>query len=162
MRGTIGEVREHRAEPNSVARLLQEIVAVAEAVGVGPSPEFLVAAKAGLTAPDSTQTSSMYRDLLRGVPIEADQIIGDSLRACSRGRNRDAAARGNLDPSLCLSAPGTCVTKMPRLGKSDLRLGHRATREAVPRILIARAPSANTVSSLFFRCGCMYYVHLVW
>jgi 2-dehydropantoate 2-reductase len=48
-----------------------------EAVGVAPSPEFIAAAKAGLTATGSTQTSSMYRDLQRGVPIEADQIIGD-------------------------------------------------------------------------------------
>ena len=52
------------------ATLLQEIVAVVEAVGVAPSPEFVAAAKAGLIVPGSTQTSSMYRDLLRGVPIE--------------------------------------------------------------------------------------------
>jgi 2-dehydropantoate 2-reductase len=37
----------------------------------------MIAAKAGLTAPGSTLTSSMYRDLQRGVAIEADQIIGD-------------------------------------------------------------------------------------
>jgi 2-dehydropantoate 2-reductase len=77
MRGTIGEVAQAPRGSEFVDRLLQEIVAVVEAVGVGPRPEFLVAAKTVLTAPDSTQTSSMYRDLLRGVPIEADQIIGD-------------------------------------------------------------------------------------
>jgi ketopantoate reductase len=79
MRGTIGEVAQAPRGSEFVARLLQEIVAVVEAVGVGPSPEFMVAAKTGLAAPGSTQTSSMYRDLLRGVPIEADQIIGDLL-----------------------------------------------------------------------------------
>jgi len=79
MRGTIGEVAQAPRGSEFVVRLLQEIAAVAEAVGVGPRPEFMVAAKAGLTAPDSPQTSSMYRDLLRGVPIEADQIIGDLL-----------------------------------------------------------------------------------
>jgi 2-dehydropantoate 2-reductase len=83
MRGTIGEVAQAPRGPEFVLRLLQEIVAVAEAVGVGPRPEFMAAAKKGLTAPDSTQTSSMYRDLSRGVPIEADQIIGDLLE---RGR----------------------------------------------------------------------------
>jgi 2-dehydropantoate 2-reductase len=53
---------------------------------VAPSPEFLVAAKAMLTAKGSTQTSSMYRDLQRGVRIEADQILGDlEERARTRG-----------------------------------------------------------------------------
>jgi 2-dehydropantoate 2-reductase len=77
MRGTIGEVAQAPRGPEFAARLLEEIVAVVEAVGVAPRPEFIVAAKAGLTAPGSTQTSSMYRDLQKGVPIEADQIIGD-------------------------------------------------------------------------------------
>ena len=77
MRGTIGEVAQAPRGSEFAARLLEEIVAVVEAVGVAPSPEFIVAAKAGLTATGSTQTSSMYRDLQRGVPIEADQIIGD-------------------------------------------------------------------------------------
>lgn len=77
MRGTIGEVAQAPHGSEFVARVLQEIAAVVEAVGVGPSPEFMVAAKTGLTAPGSTQTSSMYRDLSRGVPIEADQIVGD-------------------------------------------------------------------------------------
>jgi 2-dehydropantoate 2-reductase len=86
MRGTIGEVAQAPRGPEFGVRLLQEIVAVVEAVGVGPSPEFMVATRAGLTAPGSTQTSSMYRDLLRGVPIEADQIIGDLVeRACAAG-----------------------------------------------------------------------------
>jgi 2-dehydropantoate 2-reductase len=83
MRGTIGEVTQAPRGAEFAARLLQEIVAVVEAVGVGPSPEFMVAAKTGLAAPGSTQTSSMYRDLLRGVPIEADQIIGDLVERAS-------------------------------------------------------------------------------
>jgi hypothetical protein len=77
MRGTIGDVAQAPRGSEFAARLLEEIVAVVEAVGVAPSPEFIAAAKAGLTATGSTQTSSMYRDLQRGVPIEADQIIGD-------------------------------------------------------------------------------------
>jgi 2-dehydropantoate 2-reductase len=86
MRGTIGEVTQAPHGADFVARLLQEIVAVVEAVGVAPSPEFMVAAKTALTAPGSTLTSSMYRDLLRGAPIEADQIIGDLVeRACAAG-----------------------------------------------------------------------------
>ena len=37
-----------------------------------------------LTAKGSTQTSSMYRDLQQGRPIEADQIIGDLLAHARR------------------------------------------------------------------------------
>ena len=83
MRGTIGEVAQAAHGSEFVARLLQEIVAVVEAVGVGPSPEFMAAAKTVLTAPGSTLTSSMYRDLLKGAPIEADQIIGDLVERAS-------------------------------------------------------------------------------
>ena len=101
MRGTIGEVAQAPLGPEFVLRLLQEIVAVAEAVGVGPRPEFMAAAKKGLTAPDSTQTSSMYRDLLRGVPIEADQIIGDLLER-ARGAGIETPLLGAIWTHLCV------------------------------------------------------------
>jgi 2-dehydropantoate 2-reductase len=101
MRGTIGEVMQAPRGPEFAARLLQEIVAVVEAVGVGPSPEFIVAAKTSLGAPGSTQTSSMYRDLMRGVPIEADQIIGDLVKR--------AAAAGIETPLLGAIYTHLCV-----------------------------------------------------
>jgi 2-dehydropantoate 2-reductase len=41
-----------------------------------------------VSAKNSSATSSMYRDLLRGSPIEADQIIGDLL---TRARSADVA-----------------------------------------------------------------------
>jgi 2-dehydropantoate 2-reductase len=86
MRGTIGEVAQAPHGAEFGARLLEEIGAVVAAVGVAPGPGFIAAAKAGLTATGSTLTSSMYRDLQRGVPIEADQIIGDLVeRARSAG-----------------------------------------------------------------------------
>ena len=83
------------------ARLLQEIVAVVEAVGVAPSPGFIVAAKALLTATGSTQTSSMYRDLLRGVPIEADQIIGDLVER-ARAAGVETPLLGAIYTHLCV------------------------------------------------------------
>jgi 2-dehydropantoate 2-reductase len=101
MRGTIGEVMQAPRGPEFVARLLQEIVAVVEAVGVGPSPEFMAAAKRGLTAPGSTQTSSMYRDLLRGVPIEADQIIGDLVER-ARAAGIETPLLGAIYTHLCV------------------------------------------------------------
>ena len=77
MRGTIGEVAQAPRGTEFALAVLEEIVAVVGAVGVPPSPEFMTAAKAALTATDSSLTSSMYRDLQRGVLTEADQIIGD-------------------------------------------------------------------------------------
>jgi len=76
MRGTIGEVAQAPKGSEFALGLLEEIVAVVRSVGVPPSDKFLTAAASALTTKDST-TSSMYRDLQRGVHIEADQIIGD-------------------------------------------------------------------------------------
>ena len=55
------------------------------AVGKPPSNEFVAAAQAMLTAKGSNVTSSMYRDLQQGRPIEADQIIGDLLARAEKG-----------------------------------------------------------------------------
>jgi len=85
MRGTIGDVAQAPRGSEFALAMLDEIVAVVRAVGVPPSPEFGAAARAVLTAAGSPLTSSMYRDLQRGVPIEADQIIGDLV-----GRARTA------------------------------------------------------------------------
>jgi 2-dehydropantoate 2-reductase len=77
MRGTIGEVAQAPRGTEFALAVLEEIVAVVRTVGVPPSPEFVTAARAALTATGSSLTSSMYRDLQRGVLTEADQIIGD-------------------------------------------------------------------------------------
>jgi 2-dehydropantoate 2-reductase len=84
MRGTIGEIEASQGGVGIVLRLLDEIVSIARAVGEAPSEEFLGSAKAALTEAGSTLTSSMYRDLQRGAPIEAEQIVGDLLE---RGKN---------------------------------------------------------------------------
>jgi 2-dehydropantoate 2-reductase len=79
MRGSIGEIE---AVPGGAAFELQffeEVVSVIKAVGKAPSDKFLENAKATLTTKGSPFTSSMYRDLLNGGQIEADQIVGDLL-----------------------------------------------------------------------------------
>jgi 2-dehydropantoate 2-reductase len=79
MRGNVGEIEAASGGLEFVLRMFDEVVAIAKAAGIAPSEEFLVEAKATLTAKGSTSTSSMYRDLLKGRPIEADQIVGDLL-----------------------------------------------------------------------------------
>src|SRR5271167_1498287 len=79
MRGTIGEVVQAPRGTEFALAMLEEIIGVVAAVGVPPRPEFVAAARAALTATESSQTSSMYRDLQRGARLEADQIIGDLI-----------------------------------------------------------------------------------
>ena len=77
MRGSIGEVE---ASPGGAAfalALVEEVVAIVRAVGTAPSDEFLATARVQLTAKGSPLTSSMYRDLEKGRPIEVEAIIGD-------------------------------------------------------------------------------------
>jgi 2-dehydropantoate 2-reductase len=77
MRGTIGEVAQAPRGSKFALAVLEEIVSVVRAVGVPPSSDFVASAKSALTAKGSSLTSSMYRDLQRGVRVEADQIMGD-------------------------------------------------------------------------------------
>ena len=89
MRGNIGEVQAAPCGEAFANALLDEVVGIVQAVGTAPSESFLATARAQLTAKDSKQTSSMYRDLLKGAPIEAEQIVGDLL---ARGRQAGVAA----------------------------------------------------------------------
>jgi 2-dehydropantoate 2-reductase len=86
LRGNVGEIVAAPGGLDFVQRFLDEVVSVVRAVGQPPSDAFLTRAVELLTARGSIQTSSMYRDLQKGGPIEADQIIGDLLargqRAC--------------------------------------------------------------------------------
>lgn len=83
MRGDIGEVSTASGGEGFALRLLEEVTVVARVAGCAPSETFLDTTRAMLTAKNSRLTSSMYRDLKQGRPIEAEQIIGDLLtRAC--------------------------------------------------------------------------------
>lgn len=84
MRGHIGEVNAAPGGTAFILRLLDEVVAVVTAEGHPPRPAFLVEACKLLTDPTSTQTSSMYRDLQQGRPIEAEQIVGDMVARGAR------------------------------------------------------------------------------
>jgi 2-dehydropantoate 2-reductase len=99
MRGTIGDVAAASGGLDFVHWFLDEVVAIAKAAGRPPDPAFLTEIRSSLTTKGSPQTSSMYRDLQKGAPIEADQIISDLL---ARGQKADlatpllAAAYANL------------------------------------------------------------------
>jgi len=79
MRGTIGEVEAAPGGVRFALELLAEVVATVTALGHPPGQVFVARTRELLTAKNSSTTSSMYRDLVNGSPIEADQVIGDLL-----------------------------------------------------------------------------------
>ncbi|EJN34311.1 ketopantoate reductase family protein [Pseudomonas sp. GM80] len=86
MRGSIGDVVSVKGGREFSEGVIDEVVSIIQAVGCQLSEPFLAEARRLLTLEGSPQTSSMYRDLIAGRAIEADQIIGDLLvRASAKG-----------------------------------------------------------------------------
>ena len=80
MRGTIGEIVAAPGGADLSLKMLDESAAVATACGYKPSDAMLSRHTAAMTAPGSPLTSSMYRDLRKGAPVEADHILGDFIQ----------------------------------------------------------------------------------
>ncbi|MGH7102599.1 MAG: 2-dehydropantoate 2-reductase [Acetobacteraceae bacterium] len=91
MRGTIGEIEAAPGGAAFAGAFLDEAVAIARAAGHPPSEEFITATRRMVTAKGSNAASSMYRNLTEGLPVEAEQIIGDLI-----GRGRVAAVQAPL------------------------------------------------------------------
>jgi 2-dehydropantoate 2-reductase len=79
MRGTIGEVVAAPGGAELSLKVVDESAAVATACGHKPSEAILSRHAAAMTAPRSPLTSSMYRDLRKGAPVEVDHILGDFI-----------------------------------------------------------------------------------
>jgi 2-dehydropantoate 2-reductase len=80
MRGSVGDILAAPAGDDFILALFEECRAIAEAEGYAPRPAFLSWSRPLLTAPGSTFTASMLRDLEAGARIEADHVLGDLLR----------------------------------------------------------------------------------
>src|SRR6185312_4909525 len=78
LRASIGELVAVGAA-DLATRLLDECAAIAARQGHAPREKALAATRRMLTAPGSTMTASMLKDLERGAPIEAEAIVGDLL-----------------------------------------------------------------------------------
>jgi 2-dehydropantoate 2-reductase len=83
IRGAIGEIVAAPDGADLSLKVLDESAAVATACGHKPSEVLLSRHAAAMTAPGSSLTSSMYRDLRKGAPVEVDHILGDFIE---RGR----------------------------------------------------------------------------
>ncbi|HEY0234192.1 MAG TPA: ketopantoate reductase C-terminal domain-containing protein, partial [Afipia sp.] len=85
-RGNIGEVVATPGGVEFASGIFDEVTSIIGAVGRKPSDVFLKQSRALLTLRDSVQTSSMYRDLEKGYPLEACQIIGDLLQRAQKSK----------------------------------------------------------------------------
>jgi len=88
MRGTIGEIVAAPGGAELSIDMVNESAAVATACGHKPSEKVLSSHTGAMTAPGSSLTSSMYRDLRNGAAVEADHILGDFIE---RGRAHGVA-----------------------------------------------------------------------
>ena len=79
LRGTVGDIEAAPGGAGLALAVLDECVSVATRSGYPPSEAFLERTKASVTAKGSSAAPSMYRDLTQGLPVEADQIVGDML-----------------------------------------------------------------------------------
>lgn len=78
-RGNIGQVAAAPGGVEFALQIVDEVASIVSAVGRKPGETYLTETRSMLTQQGSPQTSSMYRDLQKGYPVEAAQIIGDLL-----------------------------------------------------------------------------------
>ncbi len=77
--GTVGEINAVPDGEQTILQALDECAAVGAACGF-PLPQPVAAfLRQAATTKDSKLTSSMYRDLQKGAPVEVDTILGDLL-----------------------------------------------------------------------------------
>ncbi len=77
MRGNIGQVARAEGGIAFITAFVNEVVSIVVAGGYVERPKVTTGILAELTQKDSAQTTSMYRDMIKGLPVEAEQILGD-------------------------------------------------------------------------------------
>ena len=92
MRSTVGDIEAAGGAP-LVHALLDDCAAIASQLGFPPSEAALERSRTTFTAPGSSLTASMYRDVERGGRTEAEHILGDLLRRGGRADRVDSILR---------------------------------------------------------------------
>lgn len=77
MRGNIGQVARAAGGQEFISAFVHEVVSIVVAGGYQERDKVTANTITELTQKDSTQTTSMYRDMIKGLPVEAEQILGD-------------------------------------------------------------------------------------
>lgn len=79
LRGTAGEITRVSGGLSTAQAVIRECVHIAAAAGFAPRRAALDRVESTLLQPGSGFATSMYRDLMQGQDVEADQILGDLL-----------------------------------------------------------------------------------
>jgi 2-dehydropantoate 2-reductase len=87
--GTCGEVVAVPRGLDFANAAIDECIAIASANGYPPPDRLIEWDRKRLTEPGSDLTSSLYRDMTKNAPVEADHIIGDLI---ARGEAHNASA----------------------------------------------------------------------
>ncbi len=80
LNGTVGEYMRSDAGGQIALQLFKECTDTAQAAGYPMAPADIAGFQRVLTNPASTFSSSMYRDMQAGLPVEGDHLVGDMLR----------------------------------------------------------------------------------
>ena len=83
LRGSVGDIVTTNGGADTARAIVAESAAIAAANGYPQTPAFLAQHTSRMTEAGSTLTASLYRDVTKGAPVEADHILGDFL---ARGR----------------------------------------------------------------------------
>jgi len=76
LRATVGEIVDAPGGHAFASGIADEAIAILTAAGYPPGEGAVQFLRAGISTP-GVPTSSMYRDMVAGLPVEADEIIGD-------------------------------------------------------------------------------------
>ncbi len=77
MRGNIGQVARAAGGQEFISAFVHEVVSIVVAGGYQEREKVTANTLKELTQKESIQTTSMYRDMIKGLPVEAEQILGD-------------------------------------------------------------------------------------
>ncbi|MBB6116446.1 2-dehydropantoate 2-reductase [Rahnella inusitata] len=84
MRGNIGQVASVPGGTEFATGIVNEALTTMKAFGYAERAAAVAKVKEAVTDKHSEQTSSMYRDMTQGNPVEADQIVGDLVERAIR------------------------------------------------------------------------------
>ncbi|MBV8636664.1 MAG: ketopantoate reductase family protein [Candidatus Eremiobacteraeota bacterium] len=126
LRGSTSDILAAPRGVEFMRALVSECAAVLDACGNPLSIDGFEKLRARMTNPQDGLTSSMYRDLQKGAPLEADAILGDF---CARG---EAAGLSSPLLSAAFAQLAMYETRRPKMKESlpdDLRAGLDAYRK---------------------------------
>jgi 2-dehydropantoate 2-reductase len=83
MRATVGDINAAPGGPAFTAGIAAEATAVVTGAGHPPREGAVAFLRAGVSS-TAPMTSSLYRDMIRGAPVEADAILGDFVARAER------------------------------------------------------------------------------